>query len=147
MNINNKHFRTIWVKEDNENVIQIIDQRSLPHQVIIEDLLSVDDVAVAIDEMHVRGAGLIGAAAGYGMYLAALEAPKDNHFDQYVINAGKKLINTRPTAVNLFWAVEKQLKAIEEGKSIREKIVISYRTAEKIANDDIESCKKIGDFG
>ena len=147
MNINNKHFRTIWVKEDNEKVIQIIDQRSLPHQFIIEDLLSVDDVAVAIDEMHVRGAGLIGAAAGYGMYLAALEAPKDNHFDQYVINAGEKLINTRPTAVNLFWAVEKQLKAIKEGKSIQDKIVISYSTAQKIANDDVESCKKIGDFG
>jgi methylthioribose-1-phosphate isomerase len=147
MNINGKHYRTIWVKEDNEKVIQIIDQRQLPHKFVIEDLKSVDDVAIAIKEMHVRGAGLIGAAAGYGIYLATLEAPKDNLFDRYIIEAGEKIKATRPTAVNLSWAVEKQLNTIKSGISVPEKISIAYKTAKEIANMDIEYCKRIGEHG
>ena len=122
MKINGEHFRTIWVSEEDEKVIRIIDQRFLPHHFIIEDIHSINDMILAIDEMHVRGAGLIGASAGYGMYLAALEAPKDEHFDLFVMNAGKKIMGTRPTAVNLSWAVQEQLKAIEKEKSIEEKI-------------------------
>ena len=72
MNVDGKHYRTIWVKEGNERVIQIIDQRNLPHKFIIEDLKSVDDFASAIKDMHVRGAPLIGATAGFGMYIAVL---------------------------------------------------------------------------
>ena len=70
MRIDGKQFRTIWLSPDPQ-VVQIIDQRHLPHQFIIEDLVTVDDFARAIQEMHVRGAGLIGATAGYGMYAAA----------------------------------------------------------------------------
>ena len=147
MNINDKHFRTIWVKENNEKVIQIIDQRHLPHTFIIEDLKSVDDVALAIKEMHVRGAGLIGATAAYGVYLATLEAPKDNLFDKFIVEAGEKLKATRPTAVNLSWAVKKQLNNIKRGISVSEKISIAYKTAKEIANMDAEYCKRIGEHG
>ena len=71
MNINGKHYRTVWLKEGDESVVQIIDQRHLPHRFMIEDLRTVDEVAVAIKDMLVRGAGLIGATAAYGMYIAA----------------------------------------------------------------------------
>ncbi|MCM8540329.1 MAG: hypothetical protein NE328_08645 [Lentisphaeraceae bacterium] len=68
MNVDGKHFRTIWINKENPKTIQIIDQRFLPHKFVIENLNSVQDMAAAIKDMHVRGAGLIGAAAGYGMY-------------------------------------------------------------------------------
>ena len=72
--VGGKHFRTIWLKPDDERVVQLIDQRFLPHEFVIEEVRTVEQMATAIREMHVRGAGLIGASAGYGMYLAALEA-------------------------------------------------------------------------
>ncbi|MFB6340366.1 S-methyl-5-thioribose-1-phosphate isomerase [Saccharicrinis sp. FJH62] len=147
MNIDGKHYRTIWIKEDNDKVIQIIDQRQLPHEFVIENLKSVNDVAIAIKDMHVRGAGLIGAAAGFGIYLATLEAPDDNSFEGYIFEAGEKLKATRPTAVNLSWAVEKQLKAIKIGISIPEKISIAYKTALKIADMDSDYCRRIGEHG
>jgi methylthioribose-1-phosphate isomerase len=147
MRINNDHFRTIWVSKEDDATIQIIDQRHLPHHLFIEDLRSVRDVEIAIQDMHVRGAGLIGATAGYGMYLAALEAPKDENFDNYLDDAVKKLMATRPTAVNLCWAVNRQLKTIKKGKSVDEKIAIAFRTAHEIADEDVESCKKIGEHG
>ena len=147
MNVNGKHYRTIWVKEGDENVIQIIDQRNLPHELIVEDLASADDVAKAIKEMHVRGAGLIGASAGYGMYIAALEAPKNDSFERFVNESGEKLIATRPTSVNLEWAVKRQLAAIKKGISIKEKISIALKTANEIADEDAGFCKRIGEHG
>ncbi|MBW2528185.1 MAG: S-methyl-5-thioribose-1-phosphate isomerase, partial [Deltaproteobacteria bacterium] len=78
MKIGDEHYRTIWLKKDDPEVVQIIDQRQLPFELVIEDLRTVSDVARAIFEMYVRGAGLIGATAGYGMYVAALQAPKSS---------------------------------------------------------------------
>lgn len=146
MNINGKHYRTIWIKRDDKKVVQIIDQRNLPHEFIIEDLKFVADVARAIKDMHVRGAGLIGATAGYGMYLAALEAPKDD-FDSFMVSAGNKLKNTRPTAVNLAWAVNRQLSAIKRSNNIEDKIKITFETANNIADEDAEYCRMIGRHG
>ena len=74
MKVGGEHFRTIWLQPGNDRVVQLIDQRFLPHQFVIEDISTVAQMATAIREMHVRGAGLIGASAGYGMYLAVLEA-------------------------------------------------------------------------
>jgi len=118
----------------------------LPHEFVVEDLSTVDEVAKAIKDMHVRGAGLIGAAAGYGMYIAALEAPKEN-FDNYMVQAGEKLKATRPTAVNLAWAVKRQLDAINKGNSSEEKISIAFKTAKEIADEDAEYCRRIGEHG
>lgn len=149
MNVNGKHYRTIWVKKGDKGVIQAVDQRKLPHWFVIEDLHSVDDVAKAIKEMHVRGAGLIGAAAGYGMHLAALEALKnhDNSFDDHITAAAERLKATRPTAINLAAAVERQLLEISAGKSPAEKAEIAFQTANRIADEDADSCKKIGEHG
>jgi methylthioribose-1-phosphate isomerase len=147
MNINGKAFRTIWLKPDDEKVIQIIDQRYLPHQFIIEELETVDHMGTAIKDMHLRGAGLIGAAAGFGIYLATLEAPKNDSFDQFILLAAEKLKSTRPTAVNLAWAVNKQLSAIQKGNTIQEKINIAFTIANEIANEDAEHCRRIGEHG
>ena len=137
MNVDGKHYRTIWVKEGDERVIQIIDQRNLPHKFIIEDLKSVDDFASAIKDMHVRGAPLIGATAGFGMYIAVLNGDDLNE-------AGKKLKAARPTAVNLAWAVDRQLKAVENAG---DKVKISLENAKNIADEDANFCKKIGEYG
>src|SRR6266568_2657454 len=72
--VGGQHFRTIWLKTEDESVVQLIDQRFLPNRFVIEDVSTVEQMATAIREMHVRGAGLIGASAGYGMYLATMEA-------------------------------------------------------------------------
>ena len=147
MNVNGKAFRTIWLKLGDEKVIQIIDQRHLPHRFIIEELETVDQMATAIKDMHVRGAGLIGAAAGFGMYLATLEAPKNNAFDQYILQAAEQLKSTRPTAVNLAWAVNKQVAAIQNRNTIEEKINIALTIAKEIADEDAEHCRRIGEHG
>ena len=146
MNINGKNYRTIWVNSKNEKIIQIIDQTQLPHKFIIEDLKNSKEVANAIKNMHVRGAGLIGAAAGYGMYLATLEASKWN-IDSYIISVGEKLKSTRPTAVNLAWAVERQIKEIKKQNSLEKKTNAALMMAEQIADEDAEYCKIIGEHG
>lgn len=149
MKINGKHYRTIWVKKDDPTVIQAIDQRFLPHEVVIEDLKDVDAMATAIREMHVRGAGLIGAAAGYGMHLAAINAPShsEESFMSAIFEAGEKLKATRPTAVNLEWAVNRSLEAIKAARSIDGKIAAAMRTAQAIADEDAEFCRRIGEYG
>ncbi|MFA6106134.1 MAG: S-methyl-5-thioribose-1-phosphate isomerase [Patescibacteria group bacterium] len=152
MRVHNKHYRTIWLKPDDPKIIQIIDQTRLPHEFIIEDLKTADDAVLTISEMRVRGAGLIGATAGYGMYLAALEAglaAEDDAraYNERVLQAGKKLIAARPTAVNLAWAVERQLKAMNGAESVREKIAVALKTANEIADEDALNCKKIGEHG
>jgi len=146
VNIDGKHYRTIWVNDVDNHVINVIDQRRLPHELLIEDLRTVDDVAKAISEMHIRGAGLIGATAGFGMYIATLEAPEDN-FDEYLIESGKKLKATRPTAVNLAWAVDRQIETISKGHPIQDKIDIAFKMAKTIADEDAEYCRRLGIHG
>src|SRR5215472_3227539 len=122
--VGGKHFRTIWRKPDNERVVHLIDQRFLPHDFVIEEVATVEQMATAIREMHVRGAGLIGASAGYGIYLAALEAARQDSFDEQMAGAATQLRATRPTAVNLSWAIERQLQNIAVGKTAEEKIAL-----------------------
>lgn len=96
-------------------------------------------MAAAIREMHVRGAGLIGAAAGYGMYLATFEAD--------LLAAAETLKATRPTAVNLAWAIERQLQNIGAAKTDEEKRQVAFKTAREIADEDAEYCRRIGEHG
>src|SRR5438552_18509926 len=144
MNVLGKHYRTVWLKEDNSPVVCIIDQRRLPHQFIIEELHTVDETTVAIKDMHVRGAGLIGATAGYGMYLASMEAAQQYSFDDCLFASARKLKATRPTAVNLEWAVNRQLDAIARAASVEEKINTAKQTAIQIADEDATYCKSLG---
>jgi methylthioribose-1-phosphate isomerase len=145
--VDGRHFRTIWLKPDDENVVQLIDQRFLPSRFVIEEVRTVEQMATTIREMHVRGAGLIGASAGYGMYLAAIEAAARRSFDKYLTTAAAQLKATRPTAVNLTWAIERQLKNIAEGATPKEKVALALRTAKLIADEDAEHCQMIGQHG
>lgn len=145
MNVNGKHYQTIWLNES--NTVSIIDQRFLPHRFVVEELRTVDDIVIAIKEMHLRGAGLIGAAAGFGMYLSTMEAKHEVSFEDYIFQTANRLKGSRPTAVNLEWAVNRQLCEIARGKTVEEKIAIAKQTALDIAREDIDDGKRIGGHG
>ena len=140
MKVAGRSYRTIWLKPDDERVVQLIDQRALPHRFVVEEVRTVEQMAAAIREMHVRGAPLIGAAAAYGMYLAMLVEMEANA-------AASLLRSTRPTAVNLAWSIERQLTCIATGPTGPERIALARETAEAIANEDAEHCREIGEHG
>lgn len=140
MNVAGRPYRTIWLKPDDERLVQLIDQRALPHRFVVEDVRTVREMAAAIREMHVRGAPLIGAAAAYGMYLAMLAEMEPEE-------AAKILRATRPTAVNLAWAIERQLAQLTTDATPAEKIALARQTADAAANDDAEHCRQIGLHG
>ncbi len=95
MKVRGQHYRTIWPNETDGRVIRLIDQRFLPHRFVIEEVRTVEEMANAIKEMHVRGAGLIGAAAGYGMYLATLAAASGDSFEDDLMAAAAQLKATQ----------------------------------------------------
>ncbi len=141
MLVNDLDFTTIWVDEKNQK-IKIIDQRLLPHKLSIVTLNSVKDVEFAIREMQVRGAPLIGVTAAFGMYLAALEDPSI----EFLNKAADFLIKSRPTAVNLSWAVQKiKLEIVNIDQENRADHI--FKIAKQIREDDIQACSKIGDYG
>ncbi len=146
MKVVGQAYRTIWLKADDERVVQVIDQQKLPHAFDIQDLRCVDDMCRAIRDMTVRGAGLIGASAGFGMYLAALQA-SDTNFDAFVVQAAAKLKATRPTASNLAWAVERMLGAIACGTTVDARRHLAKREALAIADEDAAHCRRIGGHG
>ena len=104
MKIESKEYRTIWFEN---NTVKVIDQTKLPHQFIIKDLKTVKDAINAIKIMEVRGAPLIGATAAYGIVLAIIENNDQSFIKK---NSAKDLIKSRPTAINLKWAVDRMMK-------------------------------------
>ena len=105
MKIEGKEYRTIWFEN---NVVKIIDQTKLPHKFIIKDLKTVKDAINAIKVMEVRGAPLIGATAAYGLVLAIIE----NNDQSFLKKSAEDLISSRPTAINLKWAVDRMIKKL-----------------------------------
>ena len=148
MLIDGTHYRSIWLAEDGESV-QIIDQRKLPFAVEIETIRTWKEMVVAIREMHLRGAPLIGAAAGYGVYLACLElvAADSRGFDVGLERAMTELDAARPTAVNLRWALDRQRAALAEAGPPREKVAIAREQADAIAEEDVAICAELGRHG
>ena len=138
MLVQNKHLTTIWYEENNDK-IKIIDQRYIPFQLKIIELNTVEDVCFAIKEMQVRGAPLIGVTAAYGMYIAARE--KVNLKD-----ASKQINATRPTAVNLSWALNKIMTGVQDINKHELPIKI-LELANQIREDDINNCNSIGKHG
>lgn len=134
--------RTIWLDEKRQH-IEIIDQSFLPHKLEIRKLRSVGDVFEAIRAMRVRGAPLIGASAALGLWLACREAKTAADIDQ----AADYLASSRPTAVNLFWAIERMRKVLARGKSLQEKEALALQEALAIIEEDIETCRLIGVHG
>lgn len=146
MKINKQHYRTIWPDPENNETVMIIDQRKLPHQFVIETLSTLDDAVAAIKDMHVRGAGLIGATAGFGMHLAAVNA-KEGHLDETLKQAAQLLDRSRPTARNLKWAVDRVLQAVNKGKTEEDKKILTFETACEITDEDAEFCRTLGVHG
>ena len=136
MKINGKAFRTIWF--DN-NIVKIIDQTKLPHQFIIKELKSVKDTILAIKNMEVRGAPLIGATAAYGLVLSIIE--KNDQF--FLKKSSEDLIKSRPTAINLKWAVDRMMKKLS-GVNSEEILNIAIKEAKNICEEDVGFCKNIG---
>jgi len=149
MKVNGQPYRTIWQKPADPATVQIIDQRHLPHQFVIEDLKTVDQAAAAIKDMHVRGAPLIGATAAWGLYLACLQAPQENMqaFQNFVQAAADKLHATRPTAINLAWALQRMLQAIDAADNFSAKTETARLTAEALTDEEAEACRMIGEHG
>ena len=136
MKINGKEFRTIWFEN---NIVKIIDQTKLPHQFVIKDLKTVKDAINAIQVMEVRGAPLIGATAAYGIVLATIE----NNDQSFLKKSAKNLISSRPTAINLKWAVERMMSKLSGVNS--DKILdIAINEAKEICEEDIKCCENIG---
>jgi len=141
MRVGGAEYRTIWLGEDGETV-QIIDQTRLPHEFVVLDLDTVADAARAIRTMEVRGAPLIGATAAYGLALAMREDPSDSGLEA----ASELLRATRPTAVNLHWALD------EVGRRLRdvdpaERQSLAYARAAEICDEDVAICRSIGEHG
>ncbi len=135
-------FRTIWLKPDDTSVVQIIDQRLLPHNYVVHDLRTWQDADIAIADMYVRGAPLIGATAAWGLYLAALENPTSAH----VRDAASTLLESRPTAVNLRWGIERMLEVV--ARSADDELVDALRNeAQAICDEDVEISGGIGEHG
>jgi methylthioribose-1-phosphate isomerase len=141
MKIDGKDFRTIWVDDDGWTV-GVIDQTKLPHSFETKGLKTVADAAIAITKMLVRGAPLIGATAAYGICLALREDASDENLEA----ASDMLLATRPTAVNLRWAIDEMLHTVRNLP--REKRVIAaYARAAEICDEDVEMCRMIGVHG
>ena len=136
MRINGKKYRTIWYEN---NVVKIIDQTKLPHHFIIKDLKTIKDAVKAIKTMEVRGAPLIGGAAAYGIVLAIQE----NKNLDFIKKSSEELVNSRPTAINLQWAVHRMNNKLSFVKS-DELLDIALKEAKLICDEDVKFCENIG---
>ena len=136
MKINGKSYKTIWYEN---NLVKIIDQTKLPHQFLIKELKTVKDSINAINHMEVRGAPLIGATAAYGLVLSIIE----NNDLSYLKRSSEELINSRPTAINLKWAVDRMMKKLL-GENNSDIFKIALDEAKAITIEDENFCKNIG---
>ena len=136
MQVQGKHYHTVWHDPGDPGAVHIIDQRALPFRFLTERLTTVAETVAALRDMHVRGAGCIGATAAWGMYLAAREGT--------VEESARLLTGTRPTAVNLAWAVDRQLRNMA---GALDTVEAARRGAEEICREDIAACLAIGQHG
>ena len=136
MKIEGKEYRTIWFEN---NVVKIIDQTKLPHQFIIKDLKTIKDAINAIKVMEVRGAPLIGGTAAYGIALAVQE----NNDPEFIKKSVQELIQSRPTAINLKWAVDRMISKLS-GINSDQILDIALTEAKEICDEDEKFCENIG---
>ena len=141
MEVNGTPYRTIWLAEDGW-AAEIIDQTKLPHEFVTMRLETMQDAAIAIKDMRVRGAPLIGATAAYGAALAMREDASDAN----LASMYDHLFATRPTAVNLRWALD-DMKALLEPLPLSEREAAAYKRAAEICDEDVEICSNIGEHG
>ena len=135
--------RPIWLDRSSDTV-KIIDQRLLPHELRILDLVDPADAVMAIKEMGVRGAPLIGVTAAYGVYLAARKEKGDMNA---IARSCRDLRAARPTAVNLAWAVDRVWEAMAKAPEGGDRIAVARSEASAIAEEEVERCRMIGEHG
>ena len=136
MKIEGKSYKTIWFEN---NLVKIIDQTKLPHKFVIKDLKNVKDAINAIKTMEVRGAPLIGATAAYGLVLSIIE----KNDLSFLKKSSEELIVSRPTAINLKWAVDRMMKKLS-GVNDKDILKIALDEAKAITEEDEKFCKNIG---
>lgn len=147
MKVDGKDIRPVWLNREDPCVVNVIDQRLLPHDYVVVDLKTVDDVITAIREMYVRGAPLIGATGAYGVYLAALAAPEGESGGSHLEKECCRIKAARPTAVNLEWAVDRVWEKILPLETRSDRIEAARIEAGGIAEEEVENCRKIGEYG
>jgi len=136
MKIEGKNYKTIWFEN---NLVKIIDQTKLPHKFEIKELKTCNDAVNAIKIMEVRGAPLIGATAAYGLVLSILE----NNDLNFLKKSSAELINSRPTAINLKWAVDRMMQKLVASE--KNKILdLAVNEAQNICDEDEKFCNEIG---
>ncbi len=141
MKVDGQHYRSLWWNE-NASVLEIIDQRSLPYEFVTQPVATMQDFADAITEMRVRGAPLIGATAAYGMALAMAQDPSDANMS----TAWEKLHATRPTAINLRWALDRCRAALLP-LAPADRAAAALTLAHDLADEDVEINRRIGEHG
>lgn len=142
-----ENFRTIWQKPDHPEVVQIIDQRRLPHEYVVHDLTTWQHGAEAISDMLVRGAPLIGATAAWSLYLAAIESRDSRERAAFIASAANEIGATRPTAVNLQWALDRVMNVVNGAADDADLVAILEKEARDICAEDIEISRGIGRHG
>src|SRR5437879_8054341 len=141
MKVDGKHFRSIWLDQDGWSV-GAIDQRKLPHELVVARLTTCDEAADAIRTMLVRGAPLIGATAAYGMALAMRDDRSDANLDR----AYEMLIKSRPTAINLKWALDEMMRTLRPLPP-SSRAQAAHARAGEIAEEDVAINREIGRNG
>lgn len=141
MKVGDRSYRSIWLHADGRSV-EVIDQRQLPHRFSIRTLRNVEDAVDAIRGMTVRGAPLIGATAAYGLALAMTQDPSDGH----LLRVGQELIATRPTAINLRWAVARLNNPLLN-TATQDRAALAYRLAGELCDEDVAINAAIGQVG
>jgi len=137
MQVQGKHYRTVWMEGA---TVKLINQLLLPHKFEIAALETHKDTARVIKDMTVRGAGAIGVSAGYAMAQAFIESDDSKYLEE----AKKHIESTRPTAQNLFYATNRVFNSAKKSKNPKD---VAIAEAQKIADEDAENCKKIGEYG
>jgi methylthioribose-1-phosphate isomerase len=147
MKVKGNHFETIWIQRNNPAIVQIIDQRYLPFEFRIEDISTFEDMYEAIHDMHLRGAPLIGAAGALGMYLALINITDRDDLSNYITVKAEYLKSSRPTAVNLAWAIDRVCEGIGKVSGLESKVRKALEISLKIIDEERTNCLHIGEHG
>ena len=146
MKVDGKDMRPIWFDMESK-MVQVIDQRFLPHKLIIKDLNTVDVTIHAIKEMVVRGAPLIGATGALGVYVSLVQEKNKGADNGYLVSECRRLKAARPTAMNLFWGVDRVLSAALKQDKYEARIIAALDEALKIVEEEAINCQRIGEYG
>ncbi|MFC2112988.1 S-methyl-5-thioribose-1-phosphate isomerase [Bacteroidota bacterium] len=147
MNVGGKPYQSIWPDPLDPELIKFVNQHLLPFEFRIDDLRTSGDALMAIRDMKVRGAPLIGVAGAFGVYLACLEAGSSGKGDDYLLTRAGQLRSSRPTAVNLAWAIDRVMEGIKDTTDMETKAQIARSIAIAIMEEEKKSSLNIGQHG